>query len=209
MVKRDDISLLDEAANGDLELVGLTVKQYDFMIEQGLLNEDTSTELINGFIVKKDRSASGEAPMTIGDRHRTAILRLSKLDRQFELVNSFIQPQQPISLPPESELEPDLAVVKGTIDDFIDRKPGVADLLSVIEVADSSLRRDLGVKLQMYAQAGVPEYVVVNLVNNVVLVYHDPLRGEYQSVQTLRAGEMLKISGGLNQTVEIAVAKLL
>ncbi len=79
----------------------------------------------------------------------------------------------------------------------------------MIEVSDNSLNRDLGSKLQVYAKAKLPEYIVVNLVDNVVLVHHEPARGKYRSLRTLRAGETLAISAGKSRVVEIAVATLL
>jgi hypothetical protein len=201
--------ILEEATHNGLEFVGLTVAQYDWLIEQGKLPEDTSTELIEGLIVKKDRSAVGEDPMSIGDRHRTAVLLLARLDPEFHRFGCFIQSQQPIWLPPKGEPEPDLCVAIGKVEDYRRSKPALGQITSVIEVSDNSLKRDLGMKLSVYARGKIPEYIVVNLVDDVVMVHRSPSRGKYPPPEILRAGDRLKISAGKGKSVEIPVAKLL
>src|SRR5438874_133331 len=98
-------SLLQDAAAGRAKVVGLTIEQYDCLIDQGLLPEDPTTELIEGLIVQKDRSKSGEDAMTVGDRHRISILRAMEVDPQFRQRGCFLQSQQPIAIPPKSEPE--------------------------------------------------------------------------------------------------------
>ncbi len=201
--------MLEAAAHDGMQFVGLTVAQYDWLIEQGKIPEDTTTELIEGMIVKKDRSAVGEDPLSIGDRHRTAVMLLARLDPKFNRHGSFIQSQQPIWLPPRSEPEPDLCVALGSVEDYRNSKPVGGQIISVIEVSDRSLKRDLGTKLTVYARAKVAEYIVVNLVDDIVMVHHDPARGKYPAPKILRAGQKLKISAGKGRFVEIEVAKLL
>ena len=203
------VPILESAAHDGIRFVGLTVKQYDWLIENGKISEDTGTELIEGLIVRKDRSAVGENSMTVGDRHRTAVNTLDDLKPDFRKLGCLIQCQQPIWIPPRSEPEPDLSVVLGTNDDYRTSKPALGEVYSIIEVADNSLKRDLGTKLQMYARGKMPEYIVVNLVDNVVMVHHNPARGKYPTPKILRSGEMLRISSGKGRFVEIAVSKLL
>ncbi len=69
-------TILQEAAAGRATLVPWTVEQYHRAIAAGLVPEDPSLELLDGFIVHKDRAKAGDDPMTIGDRHRIAVLRL-------------------------------------------------------------------------------------------------------------------------------------
>lgn len=201
--------ILQEVLQGRLQVVGLTIEQYDCLIEQGKLAEDPTTELIDGLIIQKDRSAAGENPVTVGDRHRIAVMLLARLDAEFIRYGCFAQSQQPIWLPPGSEPEPDLAVVSGRIEDYRDRKPGVSDIRSVVEVADSSLEKDLGTKLRVYAAAGIAEYIVVDLIDNVVLVHHQPVGSRYDRIIRLIAGDTLHISAGGANVVTIDVARLL
>ena len=201
-------TILQEAAAGRATIVPWTVEQYHRAIETGFVPEDTSVELIDGLIVKKDRAKAGEDPMTIGNRYRIAVLRLAQLAPAFERFSCFLQTQQPISLPPINEPEPDGAVVRGEIDDYLEHPPAAGDVFSVIEVADSSLAIDLGPKLTTYAAAGIHQYVVADLVNNRVLVHEQPVENSYSSVTVLERGETLQISAE-TASVPLAVDRLL
>ena len=202
-------SFLRLALEGQIEIVGWTVEQYRHAIESGWLPEDTGTELIDGFIVRKDRSAAGEDPLTIGDRHRLAVLRLARLLPTFEAFGCFIQTQQPVALPPGEAPEPDAAVVRGDIEDYTDAPPGPADILCLVEVSDSSLLRDTTTKLRVYAAAHVPMYVVVDLQHDLVRVYRDPRNGTYPPPQELRRGDTLALPAGGADHVDIPVDRLL
>lgn len=202
-------TILEQAAAGRATIVPWTVDRYHRAIAAALLPDDVSVELIDGFIVHKDRAAAGEDPMTIGDRHRVAVLRLAQLAPSFEALKHFLQTQQPISLPPANEPEPDAAIVRGAIDDYLDHPPGAADVSCVIEVADSSLALDLGPKLAAYARAGIPQYVVVDLANNRVLNHDLPVEDSYTRVVAVAREELLRISAGDEDHVPIAVERLL
>jgi Uma2 family endonuclease len=201
-------TILQEAAAGRATIVPWTVEQYHRAIETGFLPEDTSVELLDGFIVHKDRARAGGDPMTIGDRHRTAVLRLAQLAPAFERLGCFLQTQQPISLPPISEPEPDAAVIRGGIDDYLDHPPSAGDVFSVIEIADSSLSIDVGPKLAAYAGAGIRQYIVADLVNNRVLVHEQPAGHSYLSIATFERGGTVQISAG-TAPVPMAADRLL
>jgi hypothetical protein len=201
-------SLLEEALRSHVEFVGLTVDQYDWLVENGKLPEDATTELIDGFMVKKDRSAAWGDPTTVGDRHRFAVMMLARLDPEFGKFGCCSQSQQPISLPPRNESEPDLAVLHGTVEDYRLKKPWPIDVYSVIEVSESSLGRDLGTKLRVYAAAKIPQYIVVNLIDNLILVHEHPIGSGYGNIATLRAGDTLHISAGQGNFVGIEVARV-
>lgn len=201
-------TILQEAAAGRATIVRWTVEQYHRAIEIGVAPEDASVELLDGFIVRKDRARAGEDPMTIGDRHRVAVVRLSQTGPLFDAHACFLQTQQPIALPPHSEPEPDGAVVRGRIDDYLDRPPGARDLCCVIEVADSSLALDLGPKLGTYAAAAVPQYIVADLVNDRVLVHEGPTGTGYARVTSLARGATIQVSAGAGH-VSLAADRLL
>jgi Uma2 family endonuclease len=201
-------TILQEAAAGRATIVPWTVEQYHRAIESGLLPENSAVELLDGFLVRKDRAKAGENPMTIGDRHRIAVVRLAHAAPLFEPLNCFLQSQQPVSLPPGTEPEPDGAVVRGHIDDYLEAPPSAADLFCVIEVADSSLALDLGPKLRAYASAGIPQYLVADLVNNRVLIHEQPAGESYLRVTPLTRGETAQIYAG-NDRVPMAIDRLL
>ena len=202
-------TILEQAAAGRATIVPWTVEQYHRAIAAALLPEDAAVELIDGFIVHKDRASAGEDPMTIGDRHRVAILRLAQLAPLFEPLKCFLQTQQPISLPPLNEPESDAAVVRGSIDDYLDHPPGATDVSCVIEVADSSLSLDEGPKLAAYAGASIAQYVVVDLVNNRVLNHEQPVGNLYARVISSVRGETVQLSAGGRQHISMAVDRLL
>ena len=189
-------TILQEAIAGRATIVPWTVEQYHRAIETGFVPEDTSVELIDGFIVQKDRAKAGEDRMTIADRHRIAVLRLAQSAPAFERFGCFLQTQQPIALPPINEPEPDAAVVRGGIDDYMDHPPGMGDVSAVIEVADSSLSIDLGPKLSAYAAAGISQYVVVDLVSDRVLVHEAPAGNIYSRVTSVVRGETVEVPAG-------------
>ena len=81
--------------------------------------------------------------------------------------------QEPITLG-DSEPEPDIAVVRGSVRDYLDRHPGPADLAVVVEVADTTLRRDRGTKRRIYARSGIECYWIVDLRERQIEVYAEP-----------------------------------
>jgi Uma2 family endonuclease len=90
--------------------------------------------------------------------------------------------QSPITLPPRDEPEPDLSIVKGLPADYAHRHPGPADVTCGIEVAGTSLERDRTIKQRIYAVAGIPQYVIVNLIHSRIEVFEkpDPAKGRYR-----------------------------
>ena len=192
----DSKSILQDAAEGRAIVHPWTVDLYHRAIAEGWLEESTAFELLDGFIVRKDRAETGEDLVNIGDRHRLAVQRLVKLAVRFEPLGHTLQVQQPIQLPPTNEPEPDGSVIRGLDDDYRDGPPGAGSVTCVIEVADNSLARDLGAKLHMYARAGIAQYVVVDLVHDVVLDHRAPVGDHYQEVASLRGGDGLELRAG-------------
>jgi Uma2 family endonuclease len=186
------------------------VEEYHAMIANGSIMEGEPFELLNGQIVRKIRSASGEDLMTVGIEHALIVKRLSKLSRAFEPFGCHIQSQQPITIPPRDEPEPDAAIVRGTEEDYDERHPQPQDILCIIEVADSSLARDRGYKLQLYANAGIAMYVIVNLIDRVVEVYRDPLQGSgrYAPPEQLTHGQLMLLPTAAGQLVKVPAAQM-
>jgi Uma2 family endonuclease len=201
-------SLLQVASEGRAIVLPLRVDQYYRAIAEGWLEESTAFELLDGFIVRKDRAKAGDDLVTIGDRHRLAVQRLVKLAARFEPLGHTLQVQQPIQLPPTSEPEPDGSVIRGVDDDYRNGPPGAASVTCVIEVADNSLPRDLGVKLHMYARAGIEQYVVIDLVHDVVLDHRTPSGDQFQQVASLRGGDDVELRAG-EHAVSVPVSHLL
>jgi Uma2 family endonuclease len=179
-------ALLLELANDPRSLYRHTVDEYEQMIASGALEEGAPFELLDGHLVRKIRGASGEDPMTFGTGHVTLTTRLGDLNPQLKPLGCYIRIQAPVRLPPYDEPEPDGLIVRGTDEDYTQRHPVAADVLCVIEVADASLKRDRGYKLQLYAKAGLPTYIIFNLVDRIVEVYTGPLTGEGRYANEIR-----------------------
>ncbi len=201
-------SILQDATAGRAIIQPWTVDLYHRALTEGWLEETAAFELLDGFIVWKDRARAGEGMMTIGDRHRLAVQRLVKLAPLFEPLGCTLQVQQPIQLPPTSEPEPDGSVIRGTDDDYRDGPANASDVTCVIEVSDNSLARDLGVKLRLYAGAGIEQYVVIDLVHDEVLDHRRPQGDGYGDVTTFRAGDRVDLRAAA-QTVSVPVDRLL
>lgn len=98
-------------------------------------------------------------------------------------------------VPPSHEPEPDGAIVRGAVEDYLRHHPGAAEVGCAIEVADSSLERDRGTKQRVYAAAGIPQYVILNLHEEQVEVYEEPDAGRerYARVRIHRRGEEISL----------------
>lgn len=204
--------LVEQVVSGEAPpLVPLTVDQYHTMLERGILKDGDPVELVEGLLVRKDRAAAGGPPMTHGPRHAVIVKRLMRLGPAVEAQGCHLLVQLPVTLSSVDEPEPDIAVVKGSIDAFGERHPGPEDVLLVVEVADSSLRYDRGTKLRVYAGAGVPTYVIVNVPESRIEVYTGPVRaeGRYGQRTDHRSEETLTLSLVEGRTLPLRVADIL
>ncbi len=132
------------------------------MIETGILDEDEHVELLEGEIVQMSPQ---EKP------HARALGKLTRWFVKGVGDEYVVRPQLPLTLP-DSEPEPDLAIVRADAEAAAERHPRSA--LLVIEIADSSARYDLVVKSRIYARADIPEYWVVLVKERAVEVLRDP-----------------------------------
>jgi hypothetical protein len=204
------VAQLRELADDNSQLMPLTVEQYHRMICSGMIEEGEPYELLDGIVVRSIRSGAGEDPMTVNPLHAWAVEALSSLNPKFTKHKAHIRTQKPISLPPYDEPEPDGAIVRGTFDSFLERHPHKGDVLCVIEVADASLRRDRTLKQRIYADSGIPIYVILNLVDRVIEEYSSPLvgKGRYARSQTLSAKQSLILPTGTAKKINVRVAQL-
>jgi hypothetical protein len=149
-----------------------TVEQYDRMIRAGVLADCDPVELLDGVLVFKDRSDRGGDRNRVGNGHSRGVDLMQETLYAIRPLGCYLRCQQPIRLT-ESEPEPDGAVVAGKPGDYHSH-PSASDVICVIEVSHGSLQHDLTMKLAIYAGAGIPHYLVVNLVDDVVIEPRDP-----------------------------------
>jgi Uma2 family endonuclease len=117
--------------------------------------------------------------------------------------------EDPVRIPDFDEPEPDVSVVRGTLDDYLDRAPRPKDVFLLVEVSDTTLDRDRGEKKAAYARARIPVYWVINLVDRQVEVYSDPARGRYRSTQVYQPGQDVPVVIAGSQVGQIAVKDIL
>ena len=188
-------------------LFALTVDQYHQMIQDGILPEGDPFELIYGQVTHKQRHAAGTDPMTTGHEHAWVVTALTELAARFQRHRCHVRVQQPVTLPPYNEPEPDGSLVVGPKERYRDRHPTAEDVLCVIEVADASLRYDRTTKQQIYADSGIACYVIVNLPDRVVDVYTQPEkgRGRYGRAETLGRRQTLRLTVPSGKAVAVPV----
>lgn len=160
-----------------------TSDEYHRMIETGVLTEDDRVELLDGEIVFK--SPFGRPHISITD----------KLTMHFapKVAGKYIcRVQGSIELTDVSEPEPDFLVLKHSEDFYFNRDAKIDEIALLVEVADSSLKKDLGRKREIYAKAGVAEYWVVDANGSKVVVHKQPTPdGSYSDTAELGANVTL------------------
>jgi len=160
-----------------------SVDEYHTMLRAGILNEGDHVELLDGWLVPK---------MTKNPPHRIATRRVRKALERAVPEGWYVDSQEPITLP-TSEPEPDGTVIRGDTADYADRHPPAADVALVIEVADVSLEFDRTLKKTIYAQAGIPVFWIVNLLDKRLEVYSDPTgpaeRPDYRARREYSSGD--------------------
>ena len=162
-----------------------TTDDYHRMGQAGVLTEDDRVELIEGEIIEMS---------PIGSPHAARVKRLNRLLVRRVGTRAIIQVQDPVVLSRLSEPEPDLAVLKPREDFYAARHPQPADVLLLVEVADSSRVFDRTVKAPLYARAGIPELWVVDVIDEIVEVHRKPLRGAYHDVKRFVRGKRVTIA---------------
>lgn len=154
----------------------ISVAAYHRMGEAGVFGPNDRVELLDGRIYE----------MTpIGSRHADFVDRLNELFVKAAPAGIKVRIQNPILLAPNSEPEPDLALLLPREQPYAERHPEPQDLALVVEVADSSLEYDRETKLPLYAAAGIPEVWLFDLKNDRAEVFRRPSADGYRL--TLRA----------------------
>ena len=173
-----------ELLNGTITMgrapLPITVDWLRRAIDAGVIDEDARVELLSGELV---------AMTPANPPHSSMVRRLSRyLHERLQAADFAVLIQMPIELGELSRPEPDLTIAKGPEGDYDTRDPTAADVLLVIEVANTSLAKDREQKLPIYARAGIPESWIVNLPERTLNVYRDPHLGHYQWTDSLASG---------------------
>ena len=154
--------------------------EYDRLVELGVFDEDERIELLRGVLV---------AMSPQGAEHAYVVSRLIKLFIDALGDRAQLRAQSPFAADDLSEPEPDVAIYPPGA--YVRAHPDRALLL--VEIAVSSLRKDRGLKAEIYAEAGVPEYWVIDLVNDIVEVRTEPQGGRYGGCVARKRGESIAL----------------
>lgn len=168
------------------------VAEYYKMATAGVFTEDDRVELIEGEIIEMN---------PIGSRHAACVGRLTKLLERLAGDGAIVWVQNPVQVNDYSEPLPDVALLKPRDDFYAQANPRPADVLLIIEVADSSVEYDRYIKMPLYAQAGIPEVWLVNLPKETIEINTLPLNDTYQETRTIKRGESLTAQSIPNLTI--------
>jgi Uma2 family endonuclease len=174
--------------NGDGIMAATTTKrrvtadEYHRMVQTGLLREGDPVELIDGAVVVMH---------SIGPRHNACVAHANRALVRAAGDEAIVLPQGSVRLDLYYEPEPDLVLLRPRPDFYASRHAGPGDILLVVEVADTSLEYDREVKKPLYAAAGIPEYWLVDLNDNVVWRHRASERARYAAVDRFERGQTI------------------
>lgn len=145
-------------------LFRISVAQYLEMLRANILRDGDRVELLEGVLVAK----LGRNPPHLVATKLLFVALVRVLPNGWHVAK-----EDPLQTR-DSLLEPDGAVLRGEIRDYAARIPAAQDFGFVVEVSESILARDRGIKMRAYARAAIPIYWIVNLIDRRVEIYTDP-----------------------------------
>jgi Uma2 family endonuclease len=153
---------------------------YYRMAEAGILTDPRHVELIDGEII--DMAAIGSPHAAVTNRLVRGFARAAA--EGFTLMSV----QSPLRLDVYNEPQPDLMLLRSRDDDYRASHPSAADVLLLVEVSETSLAYDRGIKLALYAKFEVPEVWIIDLPGSAVEIYREPKDGAYVLRERLTDG---------------------
>jgi Uma2 family endonuclease len=169
----------------------LSVAQYEAMGRAGILSPDDRIELLEGWLVEK---------MTKNPPHRIATRQVRLSLERVVPSGWYVETQEPI-VTADSEPEPDVAVIRGSTQDYATQNPPASRVGLVIEIADTTVERDRVLKGRVYARARIATYWLINLAERQLEMYSSP-QGEgagaaYAKRVDLREGDAPVVLDGV------------
>ena len=162
-----------------------TLEEYHRLVDSGML-ENKQVELLKGEIV--GMPPEGEPHADTSTESGNYLVRLLG-------ERALVRHAKPITLPDQSEPEPDIAIVQLPVNrEYRRHHPYPENIFWVIEYSDSSLSKDLEVKTIVYAEVDIPEYWVVNLKTQTLIVFREPRSGQYTSRQEYTSGSITTLA---------------
>lgn len=175
-----------------------TTTEYHQLIEEGLFEKDERIELINGELTIMP---------PIGPEHSAHTTELNHVAGKSLPGDLRLRLNEPITIAPHSEPQPDAAIVRASKDNYRKAHPKPKDVLLVIEVADSSAPYDNHVKSKLYGKAGIPEFWVIDIAAECVRVFTEPAGKGYRKTTEYYREDRIKC--GTVPQLKLAVNDLL
>jgi Uma2 family endonuclease len=168
-------------------ILRISVEQYHKMIDSGVFADDEPAELLEGWLMPKmpKKPPHNLSTGLVCDALQGVLPSRWHIDCQGSVTTS------------DSEPEPDVSVVRGNRRDYPDGHPGPKDVGLLVEISDTTLARDRGMKKRIFARASIPAYWIVNLVDNQVEVHTDPTgpadQPDYRQKQIFKPGDSIPV----------------
>ncbi|RUT04721.1 hypothetical protein DSM106972_042900 [Dulcicalothrix desertica PCC 7102] len=171
-----------------------TVEDYHRMIDAEIITEEHKVELLEGQIILRSAHKPPHASITqISSDYIRDLLRQK----------ATIRVQAPVTLRPNSEPEPDVAVVRIEPQGYATAHPAPEDIYLLIEVADRTLNKDRKTKARTYAKAKIPEYFVLDVKSQQVYVFREPEKDNYTQQTILDKNAKLSLVAFRDIEIEI------
>jgi Uma2 family endonuclease len=178
-----------------------SIAEYHRLGELGFFAPDDRVELIRGEIIKmaaKGRFHSVCNSLVFGELYVLVAKR------------AIVRGQEPIILMDDSEPEPDVVIARNRSDNYLSSHPEPADILLVIEVSDSTLKYDQRTKLSLYAEAGISNYWIFNLVDSQLEMHSEPYQKRqgdfnYRSQNIVLQNEAVVIPGFPDLSLDLSL----
>ncbi|MEA5535625.1 Uma2 family endonuclease [Crocosphaera sp. XPORK-15E] len=166
-----------------------TLEEYNRLTELGFFESGERVELIRGDIITMAAKRTFHSVCNSLLLEELYILLRGKAN---------IRGQEPIIIHPNSQPEPDVVIARKKEDNYLSSHPQVEDILLIIEIADSTLRFDREVKLSLYAEAGINDFWLFNLIDNQLETYNQPYQASnrkynYRSQQIYLPNDIISI----------------
>lgn len=159
----------------------LTVEQYHKMIEAEVFHEDDRIELIEGELIVMP---------PIGGPHIQLVNFLNRILVERVGDNGVVSVQNPVAMYPRSEPQPDLVLLHARC--LRSRKvPTVDDVHLIVEVSESTLAYDRGIKARLYAKHAIPEFWIFEPTARAVTLFRDPETSGYRTIVKLTGDETI------------------
>lgn len=164
----------------ELQRRTFTVAEFNQLGTTGVIGEDERVELIEGEII---------AMAPIGPSHAGFVDLLNARFSAQIGSRAIVRVQSPLHLSSLSEPQPDLMLLRPRADFYTGSHPVPADVLLIVEVAESSLAYDREIKVPLYAAAGIPEVWVIDTATRTTHVFAGPSGGVFEQERVVERGD--------------------